>query len=134
MSDEILRHGSKGESVRKLQRDLNALGYEVAVDGIFGPITEKAVRGLQAAFGYTVDGLVGKGTRFLIEQQTGLKWHVGMPTAFTPGTATKPAVEKPAPEVSTMPPAQQQNPVPSAAPAAAAPAAKGPLGNKAPQR
>lgn len=84
MSDEILKNGSKGEDVRKLQEDLNALGYQVQVDGIFGPGTEKAVKQFQAAFGYTVDGLVGKGTKFLIDQQKGYNWRVGMPTAATP--------------------------------------------------
>jgi len=40
----FLRIGSTGESVEMLQETLSALGYYAArVDGIFGPITDKAV-------------------------------------------------------------------------------------------
>jgi peptidoglycan hydrolase-like protein with peptidoglycan-binding domain len=127
MSDEILKHGSKGESVRKLQEDLNALGYAIAMDGIFGPKTEQSVKALQSAFGYTVDGLVGKGTRFLIDQQKGLHWRAGMPTAFTPPTAAPQAA--PAPQAQPVPPAAAAPPPPAAAPAAK-PVGKGDPGNK----
>lgn len=71
---EILKRGSKGSSVRALQEQLNTLGYGVAVDGDFGHGTEDAVRHLQKSFGYTIDGVVGDGTRFLINQQIGLGW------------------------------------------------------------
>jgi peptidoglycan hydrolase-like protein with peptidoglycan-binding domain len=84
MSDNILKSGSKGDHVTTLQHDLVALGYDVKPDGIFGAETEKAVKQLQAAFGYTVDGLVGDGTKFLITQQKGYNWKAGMPTAATP--------------------------------------------------
>ncbi len=89
MSDDIIKHGSKVEDVRKVQQDLIALGYPIEADGAFGPNTEKAVKHLQAAFGYTVDGLVGKGTKFLIEQQKGLGWAVGKPTAQSQDTNWK---------------------------------------------
>lgn len=117
MGDDILRNGSRGEQVQKLQQDLNALGFGIAVDGIFGSGTEKAVKSLQASFGYTVDGLVGKGTQFLIEQQKTLQWRAGMPTSAVPASTT------------AAPP-----PAPAAAPTPQAPVGKGPLGNKTPMR
>ena len=89
MSDGILKNGSKGEDVRQLQSDLVAMGYPIEADGNFGPNTEKAVKHLQEAFGYTVDGLVGKGTQFLVTQQKGLAWSVGKPTANKQDTSWK---------------------------------------------
>ncbi len=74
---EILKKGSKGSSVRALQEQLTTLGYTLAVDGDFGSGTEDAVKHLQKSFGYTVDGIVGDGTRFLITQQIGYGWKAG---------------------------------------------------------
>jgi hypothetical protein len=54
---EILRKGSKGESVRTLQEFL-----KITVDGNFGPKTESAVKAYQKKTGLTVDGVVGKNT------------------------------------------------------------------------
>jgi peptidoglycan hydrolase-like protein with peptidoglycan-binding domain len=51
----VLTEGSEGRQVRLLQQ---ALG-DVAVDGMFGPETEEAVRSFQARNGLTVDGIVG---------------------------------------------------------------------------
>ncbi len=52
-----LSAGSEGRQVRLLQR---ALG--IAVDGVYGPETEAAVRRFQATRGLTVDGIVGAHT------------------------------------------------------------------------
>lgn len=70
----VLKNGSRGDDVKALQADLVQLGYTLTVDGIFGQHTEDAVRHLQKSFGYTVDGLVGDGTRGLITQQKGYGW------------------------------------------------------------
>lgn len=70
----VLKRGSKGSEVGQLQQDLVALGYTINVDKDFGPATEDAVKHLQKSFGYTIDGVVGDGTRFLINQQKGLGW------------------------------------------------------------
>jgi N-acetylmuramoyl-L-alanine amidase len=62
-SRPVLRSGDQGESVRQLQQRLRALGvYNGPVDGIFGPLTESAVRQVQSNNGLTVDGIVGPAT------------------------------------------------------------------------
>ncbi|MEZ4406583.1 MAG: peptidoglycan-binding domain-containing protein [Polyangiales bacterium] len=71
----VLKKGSSGAEVVKLQQDLNRLGYGLDVDGKFGDGTHGAVVHLQKSFGYTVDGMVGDGTQFLINQQIGLNWN-----------------------------------------------------------
>jgi peptidoglycan hydrolase-like protein with peptidoglycan-binding domain len=70
----ILKSGLEGADVRYLQRSLTLLGFAVTVDGKFGPATNQAVRALQTAFGYDVDGSVGEATQKLIYQQIGLGW------------------------------------------------------------
>jgi hypothetical protein len=54
---EVLKKGSKGESVRTLQEFL-----KITVDGDFGSKTESAVKAFQKKSGLTVDGVVGKNT------------------------------------------------------------------------
>ena len=56
----MLRTGSRGDTVRKLQELLNALGYDCgSVDGIFGSKTYAAVLAFQKANGLAADGIVG---------------------------------------------------------------------------
>lgn len=51
------------EPIRTVQYLLRQHGHgEVAVDGIFGPITDAAVRSFQSARGLLVDGIVGDQT------------------------------------------------------------------------
>ena len=60
---ELLRYGSRGESVRQVQSRLNGLGYWCGTaDGIFGVNTRSAVRRFQSAKGLSVDGIVGPKT------------------------------------------------------------------------
>lgn len=54
---ETLKLGSKGDSVKQLQKALN-----LTVDGDFGPKTELAVKQWQKEQGLTVDGIVGEKT------------------------------------------------------------------------
>ena len=58
----ILRNGSERIEVELLQWTLDHYGLETAVDGIFGPQTEKNVRQYQADKGLKVDGVVGTNT------------------------------------------------------------------------
>ncbi len=53
----LLKKGSKGEEVKKLQSKLG-----LGADGVFGSGTEDAVRKWQATNGLTADGIVGEGT------------------------------------------------------------------------
>ena len=53
----LLKKGSKGEDVKKLQAKLG-----LAADGDFGPGTETKVKEWQSANGLTADGVVGDGT------------------------------------------------------------------------
>lgn len=48
-----------GEDVRSAQGLLNARGYPVALDGIYGPSTRAAVTALQHAAGISPDGICG---------------------------------------------------------------------------
>ena len=53
----ILKLGSRGNEVRALQEKLN-----LKADGIFGPLTEEAVKDFQRSNGLEVDGIVGANT------------------------------------------------------------------------
>lgn len=53
----ILKLGSRGNEVKLLQEKLN-----LKVDGIFGPLTEEAVKDFQRSNGLKVDGIVGANT------------------------------------------------------------------------
>ena len=53
----ILKVGSKGEDVKKLQAKLG-----LGADGVFGSGTEAAVKKWQSSNGLTSDGIVGEGT------------------------------------------------------------------------
>lgn len=61
----LLRKGTRGETVKKLQA---ALG--IGADGIFGSGTEKAVREFQTAHGLDADGLAGPETLAQIDAFT----------------------------------------------------------------
>jgi len=53
----LLKNGSKGDDVKKLQEKLG-----LTADGDFGPGTEAKVKAWQTANGLTADGIVGDGT------------------------------------------------------------------------
>ncbi len=54
---KVLKKGSRGEEVKVVQTKLFLMA-----DGIFGPLTEEAVREFQKANGLVVDGIVGVNT------------------------------------------------------------------------
>ena len=53
----VLKLGSKGNEVKLLQEKLN-----LKADGVFGPLTEEAVKDFQRSNGLKVDGIVGTNT------------------------------------------------------------------------
>lgn len=67
----VLKKGSKGSGVKALQKKLNGFKAKLAVDGDFGPATDKAVREFQKASGLRVDGMVGKNTMAALDLKTG---------------------------------------------------------------
>jgi murein DD-endopeptidase MepM/ murein hydrolase activator NlpD len=54
---KYIKVGSKGEAVKYVQKKLG-----LAVDGAFGPATDKAVKALQKKHGLTADGIIGPKT------------------------------------------------------------------------
>ena len=54
--------GDTGQDVTEVQYQLRALGYTLAVDGHFGPQTDRAVRRWQKSNGLVIDGIVGPAT------------------------------------------------------------------------
>ena len=60
-----VQQGSNGDAVRAVQSQIHSRGdgaNQIAVDGIFGPVTNDAVRAFQTLLGLSVDGIVGQQT------------------------------------------------------------------------
>jgi len=66
----LLRIGVKGDDVEELQKKLNTAGYNIAIDGIFGNETLKALKAFQKQQGLTVDGIVGDNTYEVLDNIT----------------------------------------------------------------
>jgi peptidoglycan hydrolase-like protein with peptidoglycan-binding domain len=58
----LVRRGDRRFPVRPLQQLLRARNHSVAVDGIFGPQTEAAVKSFQQSKSLAADGIVGPQT------------------------------------------------------------------------
>lgn len=61
-SAAAFRSGDQGDEVAQIQKALAGLGYEVSIDGDFGPATKEAVIAFQKSKGLEVDGMVGATT------------------------------------------------------------------------
>ena len=61
---ETLQNGSRGEAVRQIQEQLNAVADvyysipNITADGVYGPRTTEAVRAFQEIFDLTPNGIV----------------------------------------------------------------------------
>jgi peptidoglycan hydrolase-like protein with peptidoglycan-binding domain len=69
----LVRRGDRRFPVRPLQQLLRARNHPVAVDGIFGPNTEAAVKAFQSSKGLAADGIVGPQTwpRLIVQVKKG---------------------------------------------------------------
>ena len=82
-----LERGSAGMKVRQMQEQLNRIAQNypliprIAVDGVFGPATERAVRVFQSVFGLPANGIVDFPTWYKISQI-----FVGVSRISEPGT------------------------------------------------
>jgi peptidoglycan hydrolase-like protein with peptidoglycan-binding domain len=73
---ETVKLGIVGDAVKAAQNMRNYYNLKgtglLAVDGIFGPLTDNQIRGFQAARGLVVDGIVGPITwRYLVSLYEG---------------------------------------------------------------
>ncbi len=67
-SEPVLRVGSTGLPVRRLQSRMSAVGFDTGgVDGRFSPKTEQAVKQLQQQAKLDVDGIVGPKTWAVVD-------------------------------------------------------------------
>jgi hypothetical protein len=60
--EPTLEYGSKGSAVKFLQNILDKDGATLSIDGIFGPMTEGAVKAFQSAHHLPSNGVVGQST------------------------------------------------------------------------
>jgi peptidoglycan hydrolase-like protein with peptidoglycan-binding domain len=79
---KAIKYGMKGDDVSNLQTSLKNAGYNVDVDGSFGPQTLAAVKQYQQANGLDADGMVGPQT------QAKLYGNTSTPTNTSAGTNT----------------------------------------------
>jgi peptidoglycan hydrolase-like protein with peptidoglycan-binding domain len=57
-SEVVVKRGDRGDAVRSIQRELG-----IPADGVFGPMTERAVKRFQSRHDLVPDGIVGPLTR-----------------------------------------------------------------------
>ena len=58
----VVHVGQQGHPVKTLQLLLRARGYSIAVDGVFGPQTDAAVKAFQTSKGVPANGIVDADT------------------------------------------------------------------------
>jgi multidrug efflux system membrane fusion protein len=83
-----LARGDEGRDVRQLERNLDALGYEVAADGEFDSDTSEAVREWEQARGVREDGIVELGEIVFLPGPRRMGAH-----ALEPGAPVRPGAE-----------------------------------------
>lgn len=109
MAYKTISYGSSGEDVRKLQQTLNSLGFNLSVDGQFGPKTQSAVRSYQQKNGLAVDGIVGVNTWNSLSKSITNKTTTTNKTTNSKVTNTNKTKNKIAEPVSKPRPTYQKN-------------------------
>lgn len=66
--DVVLQYGDVGDRVRLYQSKLKRLGYQIDVDGSFGPATLAVIKQFQTAHQLVVDGYLGPITQKKIDE------------------------------------------------------------------
>jgi len=67
----VLQREDRGENVRKVQRQLTEKGYDISIDGDFGPATEAAIRQFQQDAKLSqIDGIFGLETYTALFQES----------------------------------------------------------------
>ncbi len=57
-----ISYGDQGEDVKQIQALINGFGFNLIIDGIFGPETQDAIIDFQRRSGLVADGVVGEQT------------------------------------------------------------------------
>jgi flagellum-specific peptidoglycan hydrolase FlgJ len=65
---KTLTQGDRGNQVRQLQEMLSQVGYNLTIDGIYGPGTEEKVKKFQKDNNNTIDGIAGPSTFYQLHQ------------------------------------------------------------------
>lgn len=58
----LLKEGDKSKEIQKHQKKLARIGYDLVVDGVYGPETKKNVKSFQKNNDLYVDGIIGDNT------------------------------------------------------------------------
>lgn len=116
LGSKTLKPGMRGPEVAALQQTLNQYGYNVDIDGRFGPATKAALEAYQADMGLDPDGVVGQQTRTALAREIAQASAVPTPRANPMGgpleLALQEAAQRRAAEL------QQAGPITSALPPA----------------
>jgi len=65
--DVMLERGDSGKPVESIQRQLKEAGYDITIDGVFGPGTERTIKQFQKDVGLVQDGRVGPKTQWRLD-------------------------------------------------------------------
>jgi len=90
----VLKVGSKGEDVKKLQAGLNSLGYQCGTaDGAFGAKTEDAVEAFQEANDLYGDGVAGPNTIQAFNAKVAAEFKIGVTVEAPKVAITEPSTK-----------------------------------------
>lgn len=93
-STVVAKFGDRNQFVETVQNALKTLEYyQGPVDGVFGPLTEAAVRSFQQSQALSVDGVVGPATRQRLQEQMGPGGLRLKPFSSAPEELTQPEAQ-----------------------------------------